>query len=814
MFTARWKKLNARLPKLTATEESSTKSERSRYMRPVLSSNDWLIEETAFDFEEANFKETIFTVGNGYQGTRGSLEEGHKGELSGTYLSGVYDQHDSTVIDQVNAPTWLPLMVRVGGALLNTQTCKVVEHRRVLDLQTGLLHRDTLFEESSGHRTRIASVRFASFADQHICGIRLTVTPENHSSVITVESALDAERYNLDRLPAYQGTPKFHPEVKWEKWAKSRHMKVTSTTANEDHIYVETRTLDTEISIGMAAALDVPVGGNFHGTERSYESVSQIASVDAVKGQSYTFDKLVAIFTSRDLNGAELGARCEAALETAHAKGIETCLSESVAAWRLKWEACDCVVTGDVEATRALRFNIYHLLIAANENDPRANIGAKSMSGEGYKGHVFWDTEIFLLPFYIFTQPRTAKALLKYRYNTLNGAIENARMNGFKGAQYAWESADTGAETTPKWTHDGANRIWTGEEEIHVTACVAFGILSYVAATGDQQLMRDFGAEVLYQTSRFWVSRLELNEGADRYELTRVIGPDEFHEHVDNNTFTNRMAKWHLEQTARVFADLSAAGSSEHDSLLNRLGLTADEVKKWTNVAEKIYLPVDPSGTLIEQFEGYFQLDDIPIVEWDDNQMPCYPDGHDHFSLNGSMLLKQPDVIMLNYLLPDEFSDEVKAANYAFYEKRTMHKSSLSPAIHSIMGIEVGDISSAHRYFERSAFVDLINNQGNTQDGMHIASAGGTWQSLVCGFGGFRVKHGKITFKPWLPEHWSGIQFSLKWQGNDIVVTILRDECRFLLSAAVGVSEIIEVFGQQKTLTAGQEVIASPILNT
>jgi kojibiose phosphorylase len=776
-------------------------------MHPALSSRDWLIEETEFDFAEANFKETIFTVGNGYQGTRGSLEEGHKGELSGTYLAGVFDNHDSTVIDLVNAPTWLPLKVRIDGELLNTQTCRVLSHRRVLDLQTGFLHRDTLFADSQGRRTRITSVRFASFANQHICGIRLTVTPENHSSTITVESALDAERYNLDRLPAWETTPEFHHEVKWEKWAKSRHMKVTRASVDEDLAYIEALTLDTGISIGMAAALDVPAGGRFHCAERNYESVSQTASVEASLGQSYTFGKLVAIFTSRDLNGVELAGKCKAELEAARAKGFDACLRASASAWRGKWDDCDCVVTGDVEATRALRFNIYHLLIAANENDPRANIGAKSMTGEGYKGHVFWDTEIFLLPFFIFTQPLAARALLEYRYHTLPGAIENARQNGFRGAQFAWESADSGLETTPKWTADGANRIWTGEEEIHVTACVAYGILSYVAATGDQSFLRDFGAEVLYQTSRFWTSRLEWNEDETRFELSRVIGPDEFHEHVDNNTFTNRMAKWHLEQAARVFEELGAAGSTEHKDLLARLELTADEVAGWSEVAGKIYVPFDPTRNLIEQFEGYFQLADIPITEWDEKHMPCYPEGHDHFSLNGSMLLKQPDVIMLNYLLPDEFSDEVKAANYAFYEKRTMHKSSLSPAIHSIMGIEVGDISSAHRYFERSAFVDLINNQGNTQDGMHIASAGGTWQALVSGFGGFRVKHGKMTFKPWLPKHWQDIRFALKWQGNKIAVAISHDACRFRLSAPAGATEVIEVFGRPVTLNAGQETV-------
>lgn len=778
-------------------------------MLTELSSSDWLVEESSFDLEQANFKETIFTVGNGYQGTRGSLEEGHKGELSGTYLSGVYDHHDSTVIDQVNVPTWLPFKVSVDGERLDVQNCEVLKHRRVLDLKTGFLHRETLFKDRNGRKTRIESLRFASFADQHICGIRLAVTPINHHAHITVESSIDAERYNLDRLPAYQSNPKFHPEVKWEKWAKSRHLKVTQSSAQRRSSYLETITLDTEISIGIASSIDTSPEPAFVTTKRDFERVSQVAHLSVERGETAVVDKLAVIYTSRDTSRARLQSVCEAQLKDIQAKGILTCLKESAAAWRAKWDASDCVVSGDAEATRAMRFNIYHLLIAANQNDPRANIGAKSMSGEGYKGHVFWDTEIFLLPFYIFTQPETARALLEYRYNTLPGAMENARQNGFEGAQYAWESADTGVETTPKWTADGQNRIWTGEEEIHVTACVAYGILDYVTATGDVGFLRDFGAEILYQTSRFWVSRLERNEELERYELTRVIGPDEFHEHVDNNTFTNRMAKWHLEQTAIVFNDLCEAGSAVHEGLCSRIGLSTKEVEKWRKVAAEIYIPFDPERNLIEQFEGYFALEDLRITEWDENKMPVYPAGHDHFTLNDTMILKQPDVIMLNYLLPDEFSDAVKQANFAFYEERTLHKSSLSPAIHAIMGIETGDYTSAHHYFDRSAFVDLVNNQGNTQDGMHIASAGGTWQAFVCGFGGFRVKHGQMTFKPWLPDGWENIGFKLKWKGHNVDVLVSQSQARFVLDAPSGISEDIMVQGQSVRLNAGEEQLVN-----
>lgn len=777
---------------------------------PSVSDDDWLVTETEFDLDKVNYFETVFTVGNGYQGTRGSLEEGLAGALSGTYLAGVYDNHDATVIDLVNAPSWLPVTIRVDGHRVDAQNCRIVEHRRTLDLYTGLLHRDTLFEDRTGRRTRLKTIRLCSFADQHICGLRIEIIPENHDSRIEVEGAIDGDRFNLEAMPAYKDARTFHNEVKWHKWAKSLHLDTEATDASRDYAYLQSRTIDTGISIGVACALQGPNASRFDAPRIDYKGAVQSMSVEAKQGESYVFEKLAAIYTSRDGTGDDIRKTCMDALAGAVAKGFDICAADSAAVWAAKWNDCDCVITGDRAATRAVRFNIYHLLIAANENDPRANIGAKSMSGEGYRGHVFWDTEVFMLPFYIFTQPETAKALILYRYNTLDGALRNAAENGFKGAQYPWESADTGVETTPKWTHDGLHRIWTGEEEVHITACVIYGLMTYVTATNDWDFMRRYGAEMLYQTSRFWISRLEHNAAADRYELTRVIGPDEFHEHVDNNMFTNRLAQWHLDKAVEVYARLDAENADGHSILKNRLGITADEVASWQNIASKIYILADPERNLIEQFEGYFGLDDLPITEWDENHMPLYPDGRDHFTLNETMILKQPDVVMLMYMLPDEFSDQAKKDNYAFYERRTMHKSSLSPAIHAIMGIEIGDHSTAHRYFERSAFVDLVNNQGNTADGIHIASAGGTWQAVVCGFGGFRVRHGQMTFKPWLPEQWDDVRFTLKWQGKRLRVIIGQDEYRFALIGEPGDTETILVHDQPVTLKSGEEATFSP----
>lgn len=774
-------------------------------MQNVLSDEGWLVREQGFSPEKANFYETVFTVGNGYQGTRGSFEEGHKGELSATYLAGVYDHHDSSVIDLVNVPTWLPVTVRVAGQKLDVQNSNIVEHSRTLDLQTGVLYRSTVFEDKNGHVTKIATARFCSFHDQHLACIKIEITPENHDSEITIEAAIEGERYNLDRLPAYKEKPAFHTEIQWQKWAKSRHLKITDIQAATDAVYLEAVTLDTDIVIGTASTFKSVKSDGRADATGDYECVGQKLTIQSKRGQTHSFEKFASIYTSRDMARNEVNSQCLAGVNTAAKIGFDKCLANNAKAWRQKWDSCDCVIKGDAEATRAVRFNIYHMLITANENDPRANIGAKSMSGEGYKGHVFWDTEIFLLPFYIFTQPNTAKALLLYRYNTLQGALENAKSNGYAGAQYPWESADTGLETTPKWTPDGVNRIWTGEEEIHITSCVAYGVLSYASITGDWEFMRDNGAEILYQTSRYWASRLEFNKEENRYELTQVIGPDEFHEHIDNNTFTNRMAQWHLVQTARIFKKMSEGYPDQHKDLMFKLNLTASEVQGWQDIADKIYIPFDPTRNLIEQFSGYFDLEDLALGELDENGMPRYPKGHNHFTLNDTMILKQPDVVMLTYLLPDEFSDGVKAANFDFYEQRTMHKSSLSPAVHCIMGIEVGDYSSALRYFERSAYVDLANNQGNTQDGIHIASSGGTWQSIVCGFGGLRVKNGKMTFKPWLPPSWDEIDFKVFWQGDKVSIRLARMSMSFQLSGDAAAAISIEVEGRAVNLAPGQK---------
>jgi kojibiose phosphorylase len=406
----------------------------------------WLVVEDGFAPARANASETIFTTGNGYLGTRGSLEEGHEGALPGTYLRGVFDHHDSRVIELVKAPDWLCLAVVVDGTRLDVTSASVVHHRRTLDMRQGALFRETVFEDSEGRRTRIETVRFASAADEHLCCLQARITPENHAASIRVHSGVDATGYNLDRRPIYTEPPPDDPQMKWHKWAKSKHFEEVAHAESGDGIYLETRTLDTGITIGYAARTTVsaPVESE---VEQRHKLVAQVFRAPVAAGETLTVEKFVTIHTSRDLAADSVRRSCLQELRHHTAAGFHTCRDRHRAAWAAKWADSDVTIDGDADATRAVRFNIYHLLIAANESDPRVNIGANSLTGERYRGHAFWDTEVFMLPFFIYTQPETARALLLYRYHTLDGARRNARDGGFRGARYAWESADTGVET-------------------------------------------------------------------------------------------------------------------------------------------------------------------------------------------------------------------------------------------------------------------------------------------------------------------------------------------------------------------------------
>ena len=357
----------------------------------------------------------------------------------------------------------------------------------------------------------------------------------------------------------------------------------------------------------------------------------------------------------------------------------------------------------------------------------------------------------------------------------LDAARENAHKNGFNGDQYPWESADDGSEQCPDWTiePDGScYRCYVAVYEHHVTAAVAYGIYDYVKITGDIDFLYTKGAEILTETARFWASRCEYNNEQDRYEINQVTGPDEWHEPVNNNLYTNYLARWNLKYVLSLLEVMKKEETSSYNELVEKTGLTEMETAKWKEVQEKIYLPRKEGTKLLEQFEGYFELDNVTIEKYDENDWPIRPEALKTKKAKETQINKQADVVMLLHLMGNEFDDETIKENYAYYEKRTLHGSSLSPSIYSVMGLKVGDDSKAYRYLRRAAFIDLLNMQGNTREGIHAANTGGVWQTIVFGFAGVSQREdGKLRVCPNMPEEWQNLTFRLHYKGAWLEIT-------------------------------------------
>ena len=707
----------------------------------------WTLTEDSFDPKKQYHKETIFTIGNGYLCTRGAFEEGYPNDRRATFIHGVFDAAPIVFTELANSPDWLPLSVYLNGERFSLDSGTIESFQRALDLRTGLLTRTVRWRSPSGLAATLTFERFASLADEHMLYVRCRVTPE-FAGTIEFRAGLNGNMHN-------EGLVHFQ----WKGQGKQR-----------DTLYLHNRTRKSGIDVASALQITNIIGKEIDRQIWDVENApTQMVRVEVLPGQTVGIDKRVAIFTSRDTDLSQvINAAVNRVSESAE---WESTLEASSLAWTEEWKRTDVIIEGDEEAQIAIRFNLFQMLIAAPRHDERVNIGAKTLSGFGYRGHAFWDTEIFMLPLFIYTAPHIAKNLLNYRYNNLPGARRKAQANGFEGAQFPWESADTGDEVTPTWVTHFADptklvRIWTGDIEIHISADIAHAAYQYWQATGDDEWFIDRGMELILDTSKFWASRAEWSAEMNRYEYNDVIGPDEYHEHVDNNAYTNRMAQWNL-QTGLVMLDwLKEQVPQKANELIARLDLDEERLRKWRDVIEKIYLHIEPSG-LIEQFEEYYQRKDIDLKSLE----PRTKSAQEIFGIEGcneTQILKQPDVLMMQYVLRDHYSDEAVRVNYEFYNPRTDHTygSSLGPSIMAIMACDVGKPDDAYEHFIRAVRADLRDVRGNAGDGIHAASAGGTWQSVIFGFGGLRVTPEGWRTNPRLPKHWKRLAFKFFHRGK------------------------------------------------
>jgi len=786
----------------------------------------WTVAEDAFDPSVLGWHETLYTVGNGYLGTRGTFEERYPGDQPATLINGLFDDVPIIHTELANAPDWLSMELLIEGERFRLDRGEVLAYRRTLDLRDGLLRRRVRWRSPGGRMVEVWSERWACMSDPHLCALRYGVTALDFAGEVELRAAIDGTVENPGTLVPAEGGLRH--------WWFEGHGHPDGQQAE-----LEVRTRVSGVELAAAMHLEVQGVAEASYSPRDWEQAPGVAArFHLNRGETAVATKLVAYGCGAGFpacpSGEASGAGWEAGgsaveghgqagkpapraegqaaveghgqagkpapraegqaaveghgqagkpaprvvLEAALGRGYESLLAAHRAVWRDLWRDCGIEIEGDEAAQRAVRFNLYHLLIAVPRHTGQVSIPAKTLSGFGYRGHVFWDTDIFIVPFFAYTRPELARNLLLYRYHTLPGARENARRRGYEGAMYAWESAADGSETTPRWVplpNGELVRIWCGDIEQHISADVAYAVHSYWQATGDDDFMRDYGAEIVLDTARFWGSRAEYNARAERYEIRDVIGPDENHEHVNNNAYTNRMVQWHLERALEVLDWLRARAPEKAAELVARLDLSEQRLERWRDVVQHIYIPYDSSTGLFEQFDGFFGLKDLdwPALE---------PRRQSIQSLLGIeatqkvQALKQADVLMLLYLLGDAYDARTLEANWAYYEPRTDHSygSSLGPAVHAVLACRLGRIDEAYQHLARAAFVDLENLRGNTRDGIHAASAGGVWQALVMGFAGMRITPGGPTFTPRLPAGWQRLRFTMRHRGRRQEVELQR----------------------------------------
>lgn len=727
----------------------------------------WSLVEEGLELSREPEIEALFTTANGYVGTRGSFAEGYDAALPATFVAGVFDKPSGpgSTPALVVLPDWTRLQVVIEGQALTMDEGEVLEHRRVLDLRYGIVWREWRHRDPTGRVLRLRFLRLASLSNRNLLLQSVSLTPENFTGNVCITSVLAPVDGHEGLLPAVLADLIPAMTIPYQPARGSSHLGPVALVL---------RTRSTGITVALAAASRLQTGdsGRAHrAVDVRDGQIRERWDWHAEAGKTYRLDRLVVVSTSRETpQPVKKALPLSTRLLTG---GADQIIDAHSRAWTARWQAADVEVEGDPAAQRALRFAGYHLISAVNPEDERVSIGARALTGPAYKGHVFWDTEIYMLPFYIFTDPPAARALLMYRYHTLPAAREKAHRLGYRGALYAWESADSGAEATPPVAISPTGevvRILTGEQEHHISADVAYAVWQYWQVSGDDQFFLDAGAEILLETTRFWASRAQ-REDDGRYHIRHVIGPDEYHEDVDDNAYTNVMAQWNLEHGAAAARMLKERWPQRWAGLAERLQIAPGEPEAWLQIAAAMYTGLDPESGLFEQFQGYFDLEEIDLADYAGRTVPMdVVLGRER--TQRSQVIKQPDVILLLHLLWDRFPPRVREANFRYYEPRCGHGSSLSPAIHALVAARLGDVALAEQYFQQAAAIDLANGAGNTASGVHLATQGGLWQAAVFGFAGLSLRAHGPAFTPHLPQHWQRLRFQLQWRGQRLLVRI------------------------------------------
>ncbi len=716
------------------------------------------ISENKFNTDKLQKFESIACQGNGYMGVRNSLEEEYVHTHRNTFINGVFDAPHEEVTELAALPDVTNFELYINSERFDMLTGTVNKYERSLNMKNGESVRRVTRTGENGIKVTYVFSRLASQTHRHIVAERVQIICDSDAQ-IRVVTGIDGKMTN-------SGAQHFGP-------AELR-------SYSDRRIGLYAKTLQSQVDVGVQSVLKSSED-NKYSVKTDRRGVFSCMQLSVNKGEPVVFEKISAYATSRDLGFSEndsVEEKCKKYLYDAVQLGYDGLLKLSAEAWNNFWETNTITIASDNKFyQKAVNFALYHLHIMANCEDNRLGIGAKALSGEGYKGHSFWDTEIFILPYYIYTEPQTARKLLEYRYSLLEKSREKAKKYGFNGAMYPWEAAwsDDG-ETCPL---SGGMDLETGksieihasEKEVHINADIAYAVWHYYIATGDKDFMEKYGCEMILSIAEFWLSRVEERNG--RYEILDVIGPDEYKDGIDNNAYTNYMAYFNFCLAQEIIQNISDEYRKEFEKKIDINGLEIC----LPQVMDKMYLPEPDENGIIPQFDGFRDLKDVDYSLYKNKEkVGMIFDDYSFEEINKMRVCKQADLVMLFYTLRNQFDNETVKRNFEYYENCTLHDSSLSLCIHSLMASRLNMLDTAFKLFHKCCEVDLGDNTDNSDSGIHSASIGGIWLAVVMGFGGVKAENDALTVEPVLPDGINSYSLPIIYRGSKYRLTVSADE--------------------------------------
>ena len=734
--------------------------------------NSWSIIEEGFIPKYVESSESIFSIGNGAMGQRANFEETYTGNtFQGSYIAGVYYPDKTKVgwwkngypeyfAKVLNAPNWIGINVVVNDVVLDLNTCKSIsDFRRELNMKEGWLCRSFKATLSNDVQIAVKSLRFLSLAQEEIGAIRYQVTPLNCSAEISFEPFLDGNITNQDK--------------NWD----DQFWDISTVSSKNSNAFIEAETMKTGFKTctfmhHQCTLNETPIALSFS-EQNTSSRIGHTYLTHVDQGSTFSIEKIGGYISDR--KHADVLKSAVDAIQIASKKGFDTLLEEQIQSWAKIWQMADITIEGDVKAQQAIRFNIFQLNQTYLGNDPLLNIGPKGFTGEKYGGSTYWDTEAYCLPFYMATKsPNVAKSLLEYRFHHLEKAIENAKKLGF----------NTGAALYPMVTMNGEechNEWEITFEEIHRNGAIAFAIYNYQRYTGDVSYTHSKGIFVLIAITRFWYQRFNFSEQKQKFVMLGVTGPNEYENNVNNNFYTNYIAKWCMEFTLDTLDNIKAIDIETYRKIVAQTKLTEQEIEVIKSLSKSIYLPYSKEHGVYLQQDGFLDKNLTPASELSIDERPI----NQHWSWDRilrSPYIKQADTLQAFYFFEDAFTTQELEKHFDFYEPLTVHESSLSPCVHSIQAAKLGRMNQAYEFYLQTSRLDLDDYNQEVHEGLHITSMAGTWMSIVEGFGGMRIKDNQLHFSPQIPEQWQSYSFKINFRGKVLKAIVQHSGTNFEVS--------------------------------